>query len=353
LTYRDFEKPQYDKLKGMGYNLKTLKISIIIICIFTYTTAISAQNFDENHPISKGIEFFRQARYNEAITVFKYILIDPGLASVFPDAYFWLTKSYMGLLNFPDAAKTLEFYISHYPAHYNYAEALYQKGRLLFMQNEYENSIAALSDFIDKNPTNPFVSNAFFWLGESLYLLGNFGEASKVFKQIIQGYPDSFKFEAAKYRIALIEFKKREDELLKLLKWSHMETMKTQDEFSKREKTYEQAISIYQKKIALAESGKGSKTVSTDKEVQAELDAKAKEIQRLKQDIDGLKKQVDYLSNLASGITTTDQQGKTDKGGIDESQRLANEARLLQIKEEALALKEKLLKVLEQALEGK
>jgi outer membrane protein assembly factor BamD (BamD/ComL family) len=325
------------------------------ICVFPLSHTFG-QDLDPSHPLMKGIEFFRVGQYDDAITTFKYVLVEPTMAALYPDAYFWIAKAYIGANKLDDASKNLEYYLSRYTNHYNYPEALYQKGRLLFLQGDYENAITVLTDFVERYPSNAFNSNAYFWIGESLYMYGNFDDASKVFAKIIQSYPDSFKLEAAKYRIALIEFKKREDELLKLLKWSHMETMKTQDEYSKREQTYEQAIATYQKKLALAETTKGTTvqgTVAvTDKNVQAELESKNKDIQRLKLENEALKKQIEYLQAIASGVKPFDE-GQTGITQIDETSQLQNERRLLKMKEEALALKEELLRVLEQALEGK
>ncbi|MDR0877922.1 MAG: hypothetical protein LBN21_07700, partial [Treponema sp.] len=48
----------------------------------------------------------------------------------------------------------------------------------------------------------------------------------------------------------LVNQKKIEIELLALLKWSHEESLKTQEEYQKREKSYDQALIAYQKRIA-------------------------------------------------------------------------------------------------------
>jgi tetratricopeptide (TPR) repeat protein len=338
--------------------LKTYKFfrSFTIFLFVLLPVLSSAQDLDSNHPLMRGIEFFREGMFNEAMTTFRYVLTDPSMVKYYPDAYFWLAKSDMGVDNLDDAAKNLEYFISRFPSHYQYPEALYQKGRLLFLQNDFENCISALTDFAEKYSSSPFASNAYFWIGESLFMLGNFDDASKIYAKIVQSYPDSFKFEAAKYRIALIEFKKREDELLKLLKWSHMETMKTQEEFKKREKTYEQAVASYQKKLAVTEISKGTGTATTDRNTQADLAKKDKDLEKLRQENAALKKQIEYLSQAATGIKPFDStSGQTTGTGItqtEQSKQLENQERLLRMKEEALTLKEEMLKVLEKALEG-
>jgi tetratricopeptide (TPR) repeat protein len=93
-------------------------------------------------------------------------------------------------------------------------------------------------------------SAAFYWIGECLYSLGLLDKAGEVFSVIIEQYPQSAKYEAASYRIALINQKKIESELLDLLKWSHEESLKTMEEYQRRERSYDQALVAYQKRIA-------------------------------------------------------------------------------------------------------
>ena len=318
---------------------------ILFLCLFDFY--IFSQNNDSNKLLSDGIEFFRNGLYKQAIINFRDILINPELYSYHADAYFWISKSYMVLGRLNEAEKNLEYYLMNFPAHNGYSEAMYQKGRLLFMQNEFENAIQVLTNFIDKYPNSIFLSNAYYWIGESLYLLGRLDDALKVYKNIVQNYPDSFKFEAAKYRMSIIEFKKRENELLKLLKWSHTEALKSLDEYQKKERTYEQAIVAYQKKIAL-QSTSANTTPSAVTEKDAEIDS-------LKKENSDLKKTNQYLESKVASMTTTsvipDSTTKTS-GGTDKNELQLKE-RLLDVKAEALALKERLLKLLEESLGGK
>jgi hypothetical protein len=67
---------------------------------------------------------------------------------------------------------------------------------------------------------------------------------------ITADYPGSAKYEAASYRLGLINQKKIEEELLALLKWSHEESLKVIEEYQQRERSYDQALVAYQKQIA-------------------------------------------------------------------------------------------------------
>jgi TolA-binding protein len=87
-------------------------------------------------------------------------------------------------------------------------------------------------------------------MGECLYSLGLLDRAGELFLIITEEYSHSPKYEAASYRIALINQKKVETELLALLKWSHEESLKTMEEYQRRERSYDQALMAYQKRIA-------------------------------------------------------------------------------------------------------
>jgi D-mannonate dehydratase len=66
---------------------------------------------------------------------------------------------------------------------------------------------------------------------------------------VVEKYPSSVKYEAASYRLDLINQKKIEAELLAILKWSHEESLKTMEGYQAREKTYDQTITAYQRRI--------------------------------------------------------------------------------------------------------
>jgi len=227
------------------------KIIYIVCCLLVMLTLpMVAQERDGGAELAEGIQFYQRGQFQQAIVIFRNIILDPALEKNHGNAFFWLGKSYIVLEQLDDAERSLESFLLNFPDHAHYPEASYLKGRLLFMQDDLESSIRAFQSFINSYPKSRFISNAYFWVGESLFLLGNFDSSMKIFQVLLQEYPKSVKIEAAKYRIALIKLKRRENELLRLLKMSHEELLKTLEEFQKKERTYEQAISAYQKKLA-------------------------------------------------------------------------------------------------------
>jgi len=79
--------------------------------------------------------------------------------------------------------------------------------------------------------------------------------------------------------------KYRENELLTLLKWSHEESLRVIEEFQRREKAYEQALSVYQRRLSEAGIPQSTKTAvllpseEQDARIQA-LNARIEELSR-------------------------------------------------------------------------
>ena len=117
------------------------------------------------------------------------------------------------------------------------------------MQEDYTGAIEALDRFVERHSDSPFVANAVYWSAESLYNLGRLDEARRLFESVIRDYPRSFRVEAARYRISLIDLNARETELLQLLQWSHEEYLQALDEFERREQAYREAITSYQERL--------------------------------------------------------------------------------------------------------
>jgi len=205
-------------------------------------------------PIQLAQNQFRNANYESAIQTLRGILLDSEMDYLQGDAYFWLGKIYLTLEDYSQAEKNLEYFLSNFRLNGNYSEGLYQKGRLLFFQKEFDKAISILDFFLSQYPDSPLISNAHFWLGECFYETGNWDKALTAYNTVIKEYPQSFKLEAAKYRLNLISLKRREEELLLLIRWSHEEELRTIEEFQRREVDYKKAINEYQEKLALLQS---------------------------------------------------------------------------------------------------
>ncbi|MDC7225881.1 MAG: tetratricopeptide repeat protein [Spirochaetales bacterium] len=269
--------------------MKSIVKKTLLLAIFlSAASVLFAQS--GNSLIDKGIAEFKSGKYSTSLTYFRDVVIDSNQREYHSDAYFWIAKSYIALRQLDNAEENLEFFILNYPDHPFYQEALYQKGRLMFLQNDYENCILESYNFLEKYPDSPYASNAYFWTAESLYALGRLEEAESLYTHIIYTFPSSYKVESANYRLSMIEQKYREESLVELLKLTHEEYLKSIEEFQVREKTYENALDSYQKKLSLidgdGDNSQGSRTLSLELlDLQTEIRNKDNEIMALKRKI--------------------------------------------------------------------
>ena len=305
----------------MAYPRKA-SVSFLVLILCLSSGLLYSQSSGSSKDLQEGIDFFRDGQYSRAIPLFQSVLANASMDAQKPAAYLLLAKSYMATGKLDEAEHNLEYYLSNYSGSTDYAEALYQKGRLLFMQEDYESSLQVFQGFLSNYPSSTFVSSGWFWVGESLYSLGRLDDAMTVYQKIIRDYPSSVKVEAAQYKVSLIQLRKKEIELSRLLKWSHEDFLKSTEEAQNREKSYEQAIEAYQKRLAAGGGTDDQKTIADLRQQLADKTAEANQLSAKLARLGG--------SPTAAAPVETSQ----------EEERLANLQRLLAAKQQALALKE-------------
>lgn len=198
--------------------------------------------------LNRGLEAYSRGDWAGAVVSFKRAASENGAAS--GDAGYWLVMAETAMGDYKSALRDADSFLENYPQDKRYGDMLYQKGRILHLSGKYDDSIVVLGTFANSYSGNEYVSSAVYWIGENLYLLGRFDEAEKMYRKVLAEYPLSVKKEASSYKIQLIEQKEREEELLEILRWSHEESLKVIEEYSRRERNYEQALNAYQKKVS-------------------------------------------------------------------------------------------------------
>ena len=200
--------------------------------------------------LDRGIEAFKTERWRDALDNFGSVLANPQAATEKPEALYWTTLASIALGDRTTAERSIQAYLSSWPEGPRVPDLLYQKGRILFAKNDWQGALLAFAAFMNAAPTHELYSSALYWSGECMYSLGRLDEARRAFVAVIAKYPNSVKVEAATYRRDLIDLEFREEELLKLLTWSHEESLRTVEDFRRKEKSYDQAIAVYQKELA-------------------------------------------------------------------------------------------------------
>ena len=232
--------------------MRRFRMSLTILLAIPLAFAAHGQTGTDSR-ISQGISLFGEEKYSDALELFSRVLSDTAASAQRPDAVYWSGLSYLAMGDHANARRSLDTFLKEYPRHPSVPDALYQRARLSHLASEYEDAIKLFAVFLEKYLDHPFASSALFWTGDSLFYLGRLPEAETVFRTVIADYPKSVKYEAAAYKLSLIRYKYRENELLTLLKWSHEESLRVIEEFQRREKAYEQALAVYQRR--LSESG--------------------------------------------------------------------------------------------------
>lgn len=82
------------------------------------------------------------------------------------------------------------------------AQAAYQAAFKSLRANNYVESARGFRAFIDTYPQSPLVSNAYYWLGGSYYVTGNYKVALTAFRTLLEKYPASNKAPEAHLRVA-------------------------------------------------------------------------------------------------------------------------------------------------------
>jgi tetratricopeptide (TPR) repeat protein len=255
IVEEEFEFPQSDNSNyvplrrsieeyQMNKRAKCLFLFINICLILTITHAQSAES-----ALDRGIALYGEGKWQEAVTELRNAEEEFAENSKKAEILYWISLAEIGAGQYEAAVTDLEKIAEIDPDGAWSTEVPYQKGRCLYLLGEFDEAIIILKEYADTVNDPMKKAAAFYWVGESLFSLGQFQLAQDVFYRIIEEFPQSVKYEAANYRVALINQKKVETELLEILKWSHEESLKTVEAYQRRERSYDQAIIAYQKRI--------------------------------------------------------------------------------------------------------
>ncbi|MDR2445845.1 MAG: tetratricopeptide repeat protein [Treponema sp.] len=207
----------------------------------------------------QGVALYGQGEWIAAAVKFREAHGAAATGDERAEAVYWLCLAEEAGGCFESAIKSLDVLERTNGGASRKAEIPYLKGRAFYSLGRYDEAIVLLKGYADRMPDDSAgasaqKSAALYWTGECLFALGQLDAAQDVFFMITRRYPQSVKYEASVYRIALIYQKKVEQELLELLRRSHEEALKTIEEYQRRERSYAQALVMYQKRIALLEA---------------------------------------------------------------------------------------------------
>ena len=210
--------------------------------------------------LSAGIELFRQGRLNEAILELRRLQAEAPSREVRAEALFWISMAQLFAGEFEQALHDMNTLEETDPGNRRVSQLPYHRGLALFHLGRYDQAIVFLMRYVDTIVPGPGgvlspvdasrTAAALYWTGACLLSMGQLDRAADMVTHIIESFPASPKAAAASNRLALVNQRRVEAELLSLLRWSHEESLRNMEEFRRRERAYTQALLAYQRRIA-------------------------------------------------------------------------------------------------------
>jgi TolA-binding protein len=206
--------------------------------------------------LQSGLKLYQEGRWREAAAELRRAQAEAADPELKGEASYWISLAELSSGDYTGAIRDMEALEVSAPESRRLREIPYHKGRALYHLHRYDEALMLLMLYVDGIGGTPGSSAAarksaaLYWIGECLYAMGQLDYARDIFMLVTTGYPQSAKYEASSYRLGLINQKKIEEELLTLLKWSHEESLRAIEEYQRRERSYDQALIAYQKRIA-------------------------------------------------------------------------------------------------------
>ncbi|MDR1428943.1 MAG: tetratricopeptide repeat protein, partial [Spirochaetaceae bacterium] len=230
-----------------------VKKTLFLIFLGVGTLALLAPGLEAQElapHLERGIELYSRGQWPDAVAELRRAQSGALTPNDQGEALYWIALSELAAGEYEAVIRDLDELLRINPLGRRSAEVPYEKGRALFYLGRYDPAIILLSGYASGAADPARKAQAIYWVGECLFALGRLDEAHDIFSRVIDEFPQSVKYEAASYRISLINQKKVEGELLSLLQWSHEESIKNVEDYQRRERSYDQAIIAYQKRIA-------------------------------------------------------------------------------------------------------
>ncbi len=225
--------------------MRTVALSGVVCAalVLIATPSGALQRLPARDPFATAVQQFRAGNFREAADTFAETAeLEPSYAA---PALLWSAKALIAADQLSAAEARLERVRSEHPGTEPAAEALYQLGRVAYIDEKYGRALGYFSRFVDVYPSSPFVGNAYYWAGESLLSLGHLDEAETMFATVVERFPDSYRTANAESRLDLMQLRRRDAYFRRLLRWSHEEQLSLIEELDRRDQALREAVDDY------------------------------------------------------------------------------------------------------------
>ena len=228
-------------------------IILFLTAVILFPLAAQDNNVFERR-FQNGAGLYQHSRWQEAAIEFRRAQENARTMNDWSAALYWVILSELANSDYGSALRDMDELEKNAPSSPYTRDMVYHRARIYFLQGYFEEALALFNRYNNLTTDDSKMSAdrraaSFFWMGECLYTMGQFDEASKFYAWVIARYPGSPKVEASSYRLDLIKQKKIEAELLALLQMSHEESLRTSEDYQRTIRTYEHTLNVYQRRI--------------------------------------------------------------------------------------------------------
>jgi tetratricopeptide (TPR) repeat protein len=230
------------------------RLLIAAVCFLWMVFPVGGQTWSEAgaslyaQKLRGGVTLYRQARWREAIRELTIAQDEALSAQQLSEALYWLSLAELAVSDFNAALRTMD--LLEKTGGERVADSVYHRGRAFYQLGYYQEAAALFGRYAATARERERVAAAVYWIGECYLSLGQIDKARGYFQAVIGQYFDTAKYEMAVHRMSLINQKRTEQELLEMIRWSHEDTLKTSEEYQRRERMHDQALNAYQRQIA-------------------------------------------------------------------------------------------------------
>ncbi|MFA4924389.1 MAG: tetratricopeptide repeat protein, partial [Ignavibacteriaceae bacterium] len=156
-----------------------------------------------------GETYARQNNIEEAVNSFKEAISYKQTNKFIDNTIYSLARTYEGLGDYTSAVTYYDELLSYYKESPLASQAQVRIGICYFKLKEYDSSILELSDPIVKKLPVEKQTEALYLLANSLYRVGEYANAEKVYREVIEKYPASSFIREVKYAYAWSIFQQK------------------------------------------------------------------------------------------------------------------------------------------------
>jgi len=230
---------------------------VLVFLLFSAGVSAAQESAQSNYLLryQNGIQLYNSSHWNEAAVEFRRAQETAGNPHDWSQAIYWVILSELGFSDYGSAVRDMDELERTAPNSTFARDMVYHRGRVYFNLGYFDDALLLFRRYIESVSDRDIeysdrIAAAFFWMGECLYTMGQYDEAEKFYKWVVDRYPESPKYDVSSYRIDLIKQKKIEAELLALLQWSHEESLRTSEDYQRKIRTYEYTLNLYQRRLS-------------------------------------------------------------------------------------------------------